>query len=178
MTIRLNRDDFLRLFAEVDTYLMRNNPNGQVIKATICGGAAIAMINKDRYSVDVDIISDGIPPELREAVKMVGINNNLPYDWMNDGAKIWAPKKQKHMERVFAGKRLQLYIPDTECLLALKLASMRLEDIDDINFLMKETNVSSAEQALEIVANYIPSQRLTAQVQFRILDFFDTEKPI
>lgn len=136
------------------------------------------MINKKRSSVDVDIISDGMPPELREAVKMVGIKNNLPYAWMNDGAKIWAPKKQKHMERVFTGKRLQLYIPNNECLLALKLASMRPRDIEDINFLMKETNISSAEQALKIVANYIPSQRLTAQVQFRILDFFDAKKPI
>lgn len=85
----LGREDFLRLFAEVDQILVSNNPLGDTIKAAVCGGAAIAMMDDSRKTVDVDIISDSMSPELREAIKIVGNRNNLPPDWMNDGAKIW-----------------------------------------------------------------------------------------
>ena len=36
----LGREDFLRLFAEVDQILVSNNPLGDAIKAAVCGGAA------------------------------------------------------------------------------------------------------------------------------------------
>ena len=61
----LGREDFLRLFAEVDQILVSNKPLGEAIKAAVCGGAAIAMMDENRKTVDVDIISDNMPLELR-----------------------------------------------------------------------------------------------------------------
>lgn len=170
----MNREDFLRLFAEVDQHLTENNPTGGTIKAAVCGGAAIAMMNDRRVTVDVDIISDKMPQELREAVRIVGRRNALPEDWMNDGAKVWGLKKDVYMEHVFTGHRLRLYRPDTESLLILKLEANRRSDAQDIKFLRQESYVSTAEQLLEIAEDIIPKHRLTAQLNFRIISCFQT----
>lgn len=169
---RLGRADFLRLFAEVDEYLVYRNPAGGTIKAAVCGGAAIAMMNQNRRTVDVDLISDGMPKELREAVEIVGKRNNIQKDWMNDGAKIWGFKKGVYMEPVFAGRRLRLYMPDIECLLILKLEANRKDDSQDIRFLRKSSYVTTAEQLLEIAETIIPEHRLTPRLHFSIISCF------
>lgn len=169
---RLGRADFLRLFAEVDDYLVDQNPAGGTIKAAVCGGAAIAMMNQNRRTVDVDIISDGMPQELREAVKIIGQRNNIQKDWMNDGAKIWGFKKGVYMEPVFSGERLQLYMPDIECLLILKLEANRTDDSQDIRFLRQASYVTTAEQLLEIATAIIPNHRLTPKLHFSIISCF------
>ena len=168
----LGREDFLRLFAEVDEILVSNKPLGETIKAAVCGGAAIAMMNENRRTVDVDIISDNLPPELREAIKIVGNRNDLPPDWMNDGAKIWGFKSNVYMERIFSGRRLHLYRPDADCLLILKLEATRKSDKEDIQFLKHESTATTAEELLETAESVIPRHRLTPQLNFRIISLF------
>lgn len=169
---RLGSADFLRLFAEVDDYLVDRNPAGARIKAAVCGGAAIAMMNQNRRTVDADIISDGMPQELREAVKAIAQKNNIQEDWMNDGAKIWGFKKGVRMEPVFTGQRLRLYMPDVECLLILKLERNSDRDRQDIRFLLQSSYVTTAEELLKIAEAIIPKHRLTPKLQFSIISCF------
>jgi len=172
----LGREDFLRLFAEVDQILVSNNPLGDAIKAAVCGGAAIAMMDDSRKTVDVDIISDSMSPELREAIKIVGNRNNLPPDWMNDGAKIWGFKSNVYMERIFSGSRLHLYRPDADCLLILKLEAKRKSDEQDIQFLKQASTATSAEELLNTAESIMPKHRLTPQLNFRIISLFQNKE--
>lgn len=171
---KLGREEIRRLFGETDNWLVANDPKGQQIRTAICGGAAIAMMNTQRVSIDVDIFSDETPPELRDAIKAVADDNDLPSDWMNDGAKIWAPKKPPSMERVFSGKRLHVYIPEARCLLAMKLESMRDDDIPDIKFLLGECGIMTADEALHVIEEMLPTQRLTPQLQYKVTSFMET----
>lgn len=172
----LGREDFLRLFAEVDQILVSNNPLGDAIKAAVCGGAAIAMMDDSRKTVDVDIISDSMSPELREAIKIVGNRNNLPPDWMNDGAKIWGFKSNVYMERIFSGRRLHLYRPDADCLLISKLEAKRKSDEQDIQFLKQASTATSAEELLNTAESIMPKHRLTPQLNFRIISLFQNNE--
>lgn len=169
---KLGQQDFLRLFGELDQYLKDTNPDGGQIKTVACGGAAIAMMDKNRQTVDVDIISDRMPQELREAIRIVGQRHGLNDDWMNDGAKIWGFKKNVYMEPVFTGRRLRIYIPDVESLLILKLEANRENDSEDIKFLLQRSYVSTADKLLEIAEDIIPKHRLTPQLNFRIVSCF------
>lgn len=172
----LGREDFLRLFAEVDQILVSNKPLGEAIKAAVCGGAAIAMMDENRKTVDVDIISDNMPLELREAIKIVGNRNNLPPDWMNDGAKIWGFKSNVYVERIFSGRRLHLYRPDADCLLILKLEAKRKSDKEDIQFLKQASIATTAEELLNTAETILPKHRLTPQLNFRIISLFQSNE--
>ena len=57
---KLGREEIKRLFEETDNWFVANGTKGQQIKIAICGGAAIAMMNTQRVSVDVDIFSGKI----------------------------------------------------------------------------------------------------------------------
>lgn len=53
----------LNLLAEVDAEL----PEGSVVEIAVIGGAALTVRWADRMSMDVDVVSDFMPPELRTA---------------------------------------------------------------------------------------------------------------
>lgn len=71
---KLGKEETGCLFEETDHWLVANDPKGKQIRTAICGGAAIAMMNTQRVSVDVDIFSDETPPESRVAIKAVAEN--------------------------------------------------------------------------------------------------------
>lgn len=83
----LTASDFLELFNEVDEQLQRQD-SSQHVRVLIVGGAAMALQWGNRYTYDVDVVSEGMTPALRAAVARVGDRHGLDRAWMNDAAKI------------------------------------------------------------------------------------------
>ena len=81
----LNAGRLRQLFAEVDQELTAD------VSVLIGGGAAMTLLWGTRGTNDVDVVSDDMTPELRAAVARVGAREGIGEDWLNDGAKGFAP---------------------------------------------------------------------------------------
>ncbi|MCY4665364.1 MAG: hypothetical protein OXC00_11915 [Acidimicrobiaceae bacterium] len=58
----------------------------------VAGGAVIAAKTDSRLTGDVDVVSEGMTPQLRAAVEEVGKRHRgLRPDWLNDGAELNGP---------------------------------------------------------------------------------------
>lgn len=156
----LYRDDFLRLLEEVDSRL----PDGQVIPITIVGGAAITIIWDDRGSYDVDYMSRLFPEDVYLASEAVAIKRGLPRGWMNHAVQeVPLPQIPQEETKVFAGKRMHVYVPGPEFLLAMKLLAARPRDFDDSLLLMQASGLETSEHLQALMQKAYPSQSLTQQ---------------
>ena len=77
----------VELFRQVDAEL--HTLTDRHCDIMIAGGAAVALLwNQQRITNDVDIVSEGMTPQLREAVARVARDYDLAPDWFNDAAKL------------------------------------------------------------------------------------------
>ena len=60
----------------------------------IAGGAAIALLwDERRITNDIDVVSEGMTPQLQEAIRRVeAVSHPLEPGWFNDAAKVAAPR--------------------------------------------------------------------------------------
>ncbi len=152
----------LALLSELDLEL--NNP----VSLLIAGGAALAMRWNLRYTNDVDVVSEGMTAEVRAAAARVGQRYGLREDWLNDGAKGFAPRLHTEPDLVFSGEHLQTYTASAEYLLAMKLVSAREEDTGDIAFLVNETGMVTVDDLLRLVEDAYPHRPIPVAVRYLI----------
>ena len=69
--------------------------------------------------------------------------------------------------------------PTAEYMLAMKCFAARLSagldekgDEEDIRFLLKKLDLTTVDQALEILSRYYPPERIPARTQFLLEDIF------
>lgn len=165
----LNASDLLQLFGEVDEQLQRHD-SSQHVRVLIVGGAAIALQWGDRYTYDVDIISEGMTPALRAAAARVGERYGLDRAWMNDAAKIKAASTKIGMSPVglYSGKCLEVLGADARYLLAMKLCSLRDIDRRDLLVLIHQSGITSKEELLDLVQQAYPTRMIPVAVQYSI----------
>lgn len=152
-----------RLFQEIDNIL----PDEKRERIVLFGGAAISYFNRIRVSVDADAFSGKFSPELKKAIETVGANNNLGPDWLNDAAPNVPtnPDIQPQLHPAFGGKKLTVFVPDLEFLLATKLASRRQKDIQDIIYLVNEIGLESSSEILNLAESVLHPSQMTPQLQ-------------
>ena len=87
----------LGYLAEVDELLVKAGTTHE-LHLYVAGGAVIAAKTDSRLTGDVDVVSEGMTPQLRAAVEEVSQRHRgLRPDWLNDGAKLngsafrWSP---------------------------------------------------------------------------------------
>lgn len=90
---------------------------------------------------------------------------------MNDAVKGFLDERGD-FDRFLELPNLSVFIARPEYLLAMKCASMRLaeefRDVDDVRYLLRYLNVTSADQALEIVTRYFDEDRLMPKTHLAI----------
>ena len=62
-------------------------------------------------------------------------------------------------------KKLTVFVPDLEFLLATKLASRRQKDIQDIIYLAKELGLESSSAILNLAESILHPSQMTPQLQ-------------
>jgi predicted nucleotidyltransferase len=133
------------------------------VRLAVVGGVYMMFFLKNRASTkDVDVIPLDFPDTtepnqqtkaFRAAVNAVAKRFQIRRDWMND---VVAAFTQELGALILWREypNLQIYVPNAECILVLKLLAGREKDEDDILALCEMLDIQTREQAQELVDRY------------------------
>jgi hypothetical protein len=145
------------------------------VKGEIClyGGAVMCLVYKARPATkDVDAIFAPVK-FIRRAAGIVAARHGLPTGWLNFAVKMFVVE---HPRRIFCDlPNLQVYVPEADYLLAMKVLAARADtsDADDILFLVQELKLSSVAEVTEIVCNYYPRKQIKPEAVFLLEEIFE-----
>jgi hypothetical protein len=144
---------------------------GQVF---IVGGAAMALAySTRRVTKDIDAVFEPKNAIYAAAVKIAEAHD-LPEGWLNDAVKTFLPGPDEQARPVPAIEGIEVTTASPRYLLALKLMAMRFgEDDEDIEILLDQCDMHSAQEALELMTEMYPSQEPPAKTRFFLEALFD-----
>jgi hypothetical protein len=144
--------------------LSRQDIRGQIF---IVGGAAMALAySTRRVTTDIDAVFEP-KSAIYAAAKKVAEERGLPEDWLNDAAKAFMPGSDAQARSVPDVKGIEVTTASPRYLLAMKLMAMRFgEDDEDIEILLDQCDMHSAQEALELLREMYPSQEPPAKTRF------------
>jgi hypothetical protein len=157
---------------------------GTKLQIAVYGGSALMLASNFRFAtedVDVSRLEHPLPNWLSTVVREIAAQNGWQEDWLNDGVAFHlsslADQAADHLE--FATFPLDsdvgglvVSVPTVEYLLALKLKAFRVLDpvrgeterLDIVN-LMRVVGISSAEEAIALLARYFPISAASSEKQ-------------
>lgn len=149
--------------------------HGTRLEMLIYGGSALMLASNFRFAtedVHVAELPKPWPSWLSQVVAGIAEENGWSPDWLNEAVQVHlsseASRSADHFEfRLFPADAedagLSVYVPSAEYMLALKLKAMRITDPvkgpqegDDILHLMRVLGLSTADEALGLLARYFP----------------------
>ncbi len=141
------------------------------------GGTSMVLAFNARLStrdVDAVFIPKGIVRKLAEELSQeLGMHKN----WLNDGVKGFLSDRGSMTNKGLPQfSHLQITRPTASYLLAMKCMAARAAgydtqgDKEDIIFLMRRLNLSTANDVLDIVEQYYPKDRIAPKTQFIVLE--------
>jgi hypothetical protein len=175
VTSSFDKQGLIDAFECLDEELARRGVRAELF---VVGGAAMA-IAYDARRTTTDVGAIFVPTDVvREAAKEVAEQLKLEPDWLNDGAKSFAPGNDPAQTSVFEGRFLSVAAASPRYLLAMKLLASRTDrDIDDIKILYKLCGLSTAEEGIRVLESYYPTRIIPARAQFIIQELFPGERP-
>lgn len=157
---RLTKADILRLLELLEAELDAQDVEAELY---LLGGAVMCVAFDAREATrDVDALFE--PTRVvREAAARVAAKAGVPDSWLNDAVKGYL-SPQGEFDSFLELAHLKVFMPRPEYLLAMKCAAMRLgeefHDLDDVRYLLRYLNVTTAEEALAIVTRYFDEGQL------------------
>lgn len=167
---------------------------GTKLQIAVYGGSALMLVSNFRFAtedVDVSRLEYPLPEWLASVINEISAKNGWPADWFNDGVAFHlsslADHSADHLEfatfpRDAGAAGLVVSVPTAEYLLALKLKAFRVLDpargeterLDILN-LMRVVGISSAEQAIALLARYFPVSAASSEKQRFLLKNMNAE---
>ena len=141
----------------------------------IVGGAAMALAySTRRVTKDIDAAFEPKSAIYAAAAK-VAEQRGLPEDWLNDAAKAFMPGIDREARPLPAIKGIEVTTASPRYLLAMKLMAMRFgEDDEDIEILLRQCAIDSAEDALGLLKEMYPAQQPPAKTRFFLEELLDS----
>ena len=168
VVIKLTKADIHRLLELLDEELAAIGAEGELY---LVGGAVMCLVLDARESTrDVDAFFK--PTKLiREAAARVASRADVPANWLNDAVKGFLSPRgdfDPYLELEY----LRVFVAEPHYLLAMKCAALRLgeefHDLDDVRYLLRYLNISTAEEALAVVARYFDEEHLQPKTRFAL----------
>ena len=166
----MRKDEIIKYLEMINSKLSEKNIKGELC---LYDGAVMCLIYNARPSTkDVDAIFQ--PTALiRDISAEIARDFNLLDDWLNDGVKGFLVD---HPKRVFLSmSHLTVMAADAEYMLAMKALAARIDGTDrkDIEFLIHELCITSANDVLKIIEEYYPNRIIKPATQFFLEELFD-----
>jgi len=154
--VLFGRAELERAFTALGERLARR---GVVADVFVVGGAAMALAyDATRVTRDVDamFLPHGIVvEEARNVADALG----LPYWWLNEQASVYiSGKDDPGKRRVFDHPGLRVMAASPGHIFAMKALASRTRDVDDLRLLADIIGVESADEALQICADFYPDE--------------------
>jgi hypothetical protein len=165
------RTRILKALQALGDELTREGTRGQLF---IVGGAAIALAySTRRVTKDIDAVFEPKVAIYRAAAK-VAEDLGLPEDWLNDAVKAYLPGADEQARPLPEIRGIEITTASPRYLLAMKLIAMRFgEDDEDIEFLLGECGLHSAEEALELLGDMYPSHEPPLKTRLFLEEILD-----
>ena len=166
--IRLTKADILRLLGLLNAELVAGDVHGEVY---LVGGAVMCLALDARAATrDVDAFFK--PTRLlREAAARVAARASVPDNWLNDAVKAYLSPRGM-FDRYVEHSHLQVFVAQPGYLLAMKCAALRLgeefHDLDDVRYLLRYLNLTTAEDALGVVTKYFDEAALPPKTRLAL----------
>ena len=170
----LEREQIVQALRRLSDLLKERNIEGEIC----LGGTVMVLGFKARPSTkDVDAIFAPAQP-IRALARVVQEEQNLPENWLNDGAKAFISTRHN----VVTGdlpqfENLRLTMPTPEYMLAMKCMASRISgdpaehgDVADIQFLIRHLRLQTSDEVLSVVGQYYPSEQVPARARFLVED--------
>lgn len=164
----LTKADIRRLLQLLDAELALRDTEAEIY---LVGGAVMCLAFDARESTkDVDALFK--PARVvREAAARVAMKTGVHEGWLNDAVKGYlSPRGEFHL--FIELPRLRVFVPHPHYLLAMKCAAMRLgeefHDLDDVRYLLRYLNVTTAADALAIVTRYFDDRQLLPKTRWAL----------
>lgn len=146
------------------------------VELLLVGGAAMVLAYNARLSthdVDAIILSPRQAEIVRSLAQQVAIEQDLPEEWLNDGAKGYLVGYSEG-ETIFTAPGIMVRLPSVAQLLAMKLSAWRDDvDIADARRLLVTMSGTQEEVWERISPFLLPGRELKAQYAF--LDLWETQ---
>jgi Nucleotidyltransferase of unknown function (DUF6036) len=158
------RARILRALQALGEELTREGVRAQIF---IVGGAAMALAySTRRVTKDIDAVFEPKQTVYAAAAK-VAEELGLPEDWLNDAVKGFMPGPDEAPRPVPAIEGIEVTTASPRYLLAMKLMAMRFgEDDQDIETLLRECDIQSPEEALDVLERAYPGKDPPAKTRF------------
>jgi len=171
---KLTKADILRLFELLNGELEKENSLGELY---VVGGAVMCLVLDARDSTkDVDAFFRPTK-SVREAAARVAAQANVASDWLNDAVKGFLSERGEFVP-YFERPHLRVYVAEPHYLLAMKCAAMRIgeefHDLDDVRYLLRHLDVSTLDQALEIVGCFFDEDQLHPKTRLALEELLST----
>ena len=143
----------------------------QPIHILLVGGAfMLTQLHNRSTTNDVDVILKDVDDPttsplyhiFKAAVRQVASNNALSNAWLNDLIGDFLREASNVPEGTLWRKyaMLEVYVPASEYILALKLLAGRQKDQNDILALSQQLQIQTREQAQRLLDRYIPNKKV------------------
>jgi len=177
--VAMQAQDIVTYFAELGQELQHLGVQHPIRILLIGGAYMLTQVHNRPTTNDIDVLLKDIDDTttsplyrtFKAAARAVASRNHLPNTWINDLVgdflRNTGTVPQGALWRSYA--MLEVYIPPSEYILALKLLAGRPKDRDDIYALCQQIKIQTREHAQQLVDRHIPNK----QVQ-QIYDLDDT----
>ncbi len=161
-----------KALAELNEELKSLNVKGEVC---LMGGAVMCLAFKTRESTqDIDALmtpSDVIQKAAFNVSQTLGLENNF---WINDAVKVFNSEKPEFISTDFQFSNLNILIASAKYMFAMKALAARsgTNDEDDILYLKKHLQLNKIEEAMQIINQFYPSEKLSLESKALLKDLF------
>jgi len=157
---RLTKTDIRRCLDLLNEELSAVEVRGEVY---LVGGAVMCLaLNARPATRDVDAFFRP-SKAVREAAARVALKAGVPDGWLNDAVKAYL-SPHGDFESYLELSHLSVFVAHPNYLLAMKCAALRLgeefHDLDDVRYLLRYLNITTAARAFEIVGTYFDESQL------------------
>jgi hypothetical protein len=167
-SLAFTKADLIRLFELLNAELAALDIEGEVY---VVGGAVMCLSLNARHATrDVDALFK--PAKLvREAAARVAAKADVPATWLNDAVKALLGRRGE-FDNYLELSHLRVFVARPEYLLAMKCAAMRLgeefHDVDDVRYLLRFLNITTAADAMRLVTKYFDKSQLLPKTRLAL----------